>query len=147
MLKRVLGKPLEDTGALPTRYYVHEILRSLDHDNIGEAVQLLRMSKRALVDKSRWEMVRQQVIFRCRVLKDGHSKRIRLIEKRIGELKKHGKLPWQWFQKKPAEKLAQYEETLALEKTAQALLEKHEIELKEIGKKGEGHPSKGESRT
>jgi len=64
MLRRVLGKPLEDTGALPTRYYLHEVLRSLDHDNIGEAVQLLRMSKGALVDKSRWEMVRQQVIFR-----------------------------------------------------------------------------------
>jgi hypothetical protein len=134
MLRRVLGKPLEDTGALPTRYYLHEVLRSLDHDNIGEAVQLLRMSKGALVDKWRWEMVRQQVIFRCRVLKDGHSKRIRLIEKRIPELKKHGKLPWQWFQKKPVEKLAQYEEALTLEKSARAILEKHEIELKDIGK-------------
>jgi hypothetical protein len=135
VLKRVLGKPLEETGALPTRYYVHEILRSLDHDNIGEAVQLLRMSKGALVDKSRWEMVRQQVIFRCRVLRDRHSKRIRLLEKMIGRPKKHGKFSWQWFQKKPVEKLAQYEEALALEKSAQALLEKYEIELKEIGNK------------
>jgi hypothetical protein len=132
MLKGALGKPLEDTGALPTRYYLHEILRSLDHDNIGEAVQLLRMSRGALGDRSRWEMVRQQVIFRCRVLKDGHSKRIRLIEKRIADLKKHGRLPWQWFQKKPVEKLAQYEEALTLEKSARALLEKHESELKEI---------------
>jgi hypothetical protein len=135
VLKRVLGKPLEETGALPTRYYVHEILRSLDHDNIGEAVQLLRMSKGALVDKSRWEMVRQQVIFRCRVLRDRHCKRIRLLEKMVGRPKKHGKLSWQWFQKKPVEKPAQYEEALALEKSAQALLEKYEIELKEIGNK------------
>jgi hypothetical protein len=135
MVKRLLGKPLENTGALPTRYYLHEILRSLDHDNIGEAVKLMRMSKGALIDRSKWEMVRQQVVFRCRVLKDGHSKRIRLIEKKIKELKKQGKLPWHWFQERPAEKLAQYEQTLALEKRAQALLEKYEIELKEIGKK------------
>jgi hypothetical protein len=135
MLKRLLGKPLENTGALPTRYYLHEVLNSLDHDNIGEAVKLLKMSKGALIDKSRWEMVRQQVVFRCRVLKDGHSRRIGSIEKKIRELRKHGKLPWQWFQKRPVEKLGQYEETLALEKRAQALLEKYEIELKEIGKR------------
>jgi len=32
MLKKLLGKPLENTGALPTRYYLHEVLKSLDHD-------------------------------------------------------------------------------------------------------------------
>ena len=132
MFKKTLGKPLENTGALPTRYYLQEILRSLDNDNIGEAVRLLKMSRGALVDKSRWEMVRQQVIFRCRVLKDVHGKRISLIEKKIKELRKHGKLPWQWLQKKPVEKLAQYEATLDLEKGAQALVAKLEKELKTI---------------
>ena len=132
MLKRLLGKPLENTGALPTRYYLHEVLKSLDQDNIGEAVKLLRMSKGALIDRSRWEMVRQQIIFRCRVLRDRHRKRICFLEKKIKEHKKHGKLPWQWFQKRPVEKLAQYEKTLALEKQAQDLLEKYEGELKTI---------------
>ena len=36
ILRRILGKPLENSGALPTRYYLHEILDSLDQDNIGQ---------------------------------------------------------------------------------------------------------------
>jgi hypothetical protein len=134
MLKRLLGKPLENTGALPTRYYLHEALNSLDHDNIGEAVKLLKMSKGPLIDKSRWEMVRQQSIFRCRVLIERHCKHIRLLEEKIKAHKKRGTLPWQWFYKKPAEKLLQYEKTLVLEMQAQDLLEKYEIELKTMAK-------------
>ena len=130
IFKGFLGKSLKNTGALPTRYYLHEILRSLDHDNIGEAVKLLKMSKGALVDKSRWELVRQQVLFRCRVLMGRHCRRIRSIEDRIEKLKNHGKLPWRWFQKRPVEKLTHYENTLSLEKRAQALLENYERELK-----------------
>lgn len=134
MLKRVLGKPLEKTGALPTRYYLREILNSLDHDNIGEAVKLLKMSKGALIDKSRWEMVRQQIIFRCRVLGERHLNRIHLLEGKIKAQKKRGPFPWQWFHKKPAENLLQYEKTLALEKQAQDLLEQYETELKALVK-------------
>ena len=134
MLKKLLGKPLENTGALPTRYYLHEVLKSLDHDNIGEAVKLLRMSKGAVVDKSRWEVVRQQIIFRCRVLRERHRKRINFLEEKIKEHKKHGTFPWRWFHKSPAEKLVQYEKTLALERQAQDLLEKCESELKAMVK-------------
>jgi hypothetical protein len=132
MLKKLLGRPLENTGALPTRYYLHEVLKSLDHDNIGEAVKLLRMSRGALIDKSRWEMVRQQIIFRCRILRERHRKRINFLEEKIKEQKKHGKLPWRWFRKEPVENLVQYEKTLALERQAQDLLEKYESELKDI---------------
>jgi hypothetical protein len=134
MLKRLLGKPLEDTGALPTRYYLHEVLNALDHDNIGEAVKLLKMSKGALIDKSRWEMVRQQIVFRCRVLRERHRKRIGLLEGKIKAHKKRGTFPWQWFHKRPAEKLLHYEKTLALEKQAQDLLEQYERELKTMVK-------------
>ena len=134
MLKKLLGKPLENTGALPTRYYLNEVLKSLDHDNIGEAVKLLRMSKGAVIDKSRWEVVRQQIIFRCRVLRERHRKRINFLEEKIKEHKKHGKLPWRWFHKSPAEKLVQYETTLALERQAQDLLEQYESELKTMVK-------------
>ena len=130
MLKRLLGKPLENTGALPTRYYLHEVLNALDHDNIGEAVKLLKMSKGALIDKSRWDMVRQQITFRCRVLRKRHSQRIRLLEGKIKAHKKRGTFPWQWFHKRPAEKLLHYEKTLVLEKQAQELLEQYERELK-----------------
>ena len=132
MLKKLLGKPLESTGALPTRYYLQEVLKSLDHDNIGEAVKLLRMSKGALIDKARWEMVRQQIIFRCRVLREQHHKRINFLEEKIKEHNKHVKPPWRWFRKKPVEKLIQYEKALALERQAQDLLEKYESELKDI---------------
>jgi hypothetical protein len=129
MLKRLLGKPLENTGALPTRYYLHEVLNALDHDNIGEAVKLLKMSKGALIDTSRREMVRQQIIFRCRVLRERHRKSIHLLEAKIKAHKKRGPFPWQWFHKKPAEKLLHYEKALVLEKQAQALLEQYEMEL------------------
>jgi hypothetical protein len=130
--KLLLGKSLENTGALPTRFYLHETLRSLDQDNIGDAVKLLKISKGALVDRSRWKLVRQLVLFRCRVLRERHRKRIRYIESRIEELMRHGRFPWRWFRKRPVEKLTQYKKTLALEKDAQALLEEYERELKSI---------------
>ena len=130
VLKGLLAKPLEDTGVLPTRYYLREILEALDHDNIGEAVRLFRKSKGALIDRSRLNLVRQQIIFRCRVLREHHRKRICLLEGKIKMHKKRGPLPWQWLHKRPAEKLQQYEKTLALEKQAQELLEQYEVELK-----------------
>jgi hypothetical protein len=132
ILKRFVGKPLESTGALPTRYYLHEILRSLDNDDIGEAVKLLRLSKGALVDKPRWEIVRQQIIFRCRVLKDRHHRRIHDIEKRIERFRRQRRLPWRWFRTEPINKLAEYEKLLSLEKQAKDMLEQYEIELKDM---------------
>ncbi len=130
--KLLLGKSLAKTGALPTRFYLHETLRSLDHDNIGDAVKLLKISKGALVDRSRWKLVRQLVLFRCRVLREGHRKRIRYIESRIEEHMRYRRFPWRWFRKRPVEKLTQYKKTLALEKDAQALLEEYESQLKSI---------------
>jgi hypothetical protein len=131
-LRKLLGKPLESTGALPTRYYLHEILRALDQDNIGQAVQLLRISKRALVDRSRWELVRQQVLFRCRVLIESHGKRIHSIESRIKTFKGPVRWPWQWLKKEPPKKAAGYENVLALEERAKALLEGYEKELEDL---------------
>jgi len=61
-----------------------------------------------------------------------HGRRIHYIKDRIEELKNQRKLPWQWFRKRPIEKLAQYEKTLALERRAQALLENYEKELKNM---------------
>jgi hypothetical protein len=130
--KRLFGKPLENTGALPTRYYVREILEALDHDNIGEAVRLLRKAKGALIDKSRLELVRQQIIFRCRVLREGHGKRITYLEGQIKAHEKNHRLPRRWFHKEPREKLTYYEKTLDLEKQAQHLLEQYEMELKDM---------------
>jgi hypothetical protein len=132
ILRRILGKPLANSGALPTRYYLHEILDSLDQDNIGQAVRLLRISKGAIVDKSRWELVRQQVLFRCRVLIEKHGKRIETIENRMKERRKGGRLPWRWFREESVEKPSHYEQVLALEKRAHNLLEYYERELKRL---------------
>ncbi len=132
LIKGFLGKPLENTGALPTRYYLHETLRSLDRDNIGEAVRFLRISRGALIDKSRWELVRQQVLFRSRVLMESHERRIRHIEGRMKALRNQRKLPWRWFGKSPIDRLPQYENILAAEKSAQALLERYEKELRDM---------------
>ena len=131
-LKGLLGKPLEDTGVLPTRYYVREILEALDCDNIGEAVRLLSKAKGALIDKSRLDLVRQQIIFRCRVLRERHDRRISYLEDKIKAYKKNRKLPWRFFRRESADKLPYYEQTLNLEKQAQHLLKQYEMELKDM---------------
>lgn len=132
IFRRFVGKSLEDTGALPTRYYLNEVLNSLDKDDIGQAVKLLKISGGARVDKSRWEVVRQQVLFRCRLLMERHHKRIHTIENRIKIIRNRGRIPWRWFQKEPTERLVEYENVLSLERRAQALLEQYEKDLKSI---------------
>jgi hypothetical protein len=132
VMKRLFGKTIEETGALPTRYYLREILDALDRDNLGEAVRLLRLSKGALVDRSRWELVRQQVLFRCRVLVQRHGSRIRSIEERIERLRRQRRLPWRLLRKGPGEKLVHYEKVLSLERCAQTLLQDFEKSLKNI---------------
>jgi hypothetical protein len=132
VVKRLLAKPLEDIGVLPTRYYVREILEALDHDNIGEAVRLLKKAKGALIDRSRLDLARQQIIFRCRVLRERHAKRIRYLEGSIKSHKKNRKLPWRWLRKKPVEAIDYYEKALDLEQQAQHLLEQYEMELKDM---------------
>jgi hypothetical protein len=132
VVKKLFGKPLEDTGLLPTRYYVREILEALDHDNIGEAVRLLRKAKGTLIDRSRLDLTRQQIIFRCRVLRKQHAKRIRYLEDQIKAYKRNRKLPWRWLHKDPAEKVGYYEKTLDLEQQAQRLLEQYEMKLKDM---------------
>ena len=129
IVKRFLGKPLEKSGALPTRYYLHQVLRSLDQDDIGEATRQLRLSEGALVDQSRWELVRQHVLFRCRVLMAKHEKRIRSLESRIQKLKSEGKFPWRWWREKPTDRVLRYQEILNLEKRARSILENYEKEL------------------
>jgi hypothetical protein len=130
--KKLFGKPLEDTGLLPTRYYVREILEALDHDNIGEAVRLLKKAKGALIDRSRLDLTRQQIIFRCRVLRGRHAKRITYLEGIIKAHQKNGKIPWRWLHKDPAERIGYYKKTLDLEQQARHLLEQYERELKDI---------------
>ncbi len=132
IVKAFVGKPLENTGLFPTRYYLQEALRSLDQDNIGEAVKFLKISKGALLDRSRWKLVRQLILFRCRVLRERHGKRIGYIEGRIEKLKNQQKLPWRWFRKRPTDRLTQYQDTLALEKEARLLLEGYERALKDL---------------
>jgi predicted ATP-grasp superfamily ATP-dependent carboligase len=130
--KKLFGKPLEDTGILPTRYYVREILEALDHDNIGEAVRLLKKAKGALIDRSKLDFTRQQIIFRCRVLREGHKKRISYLEDRIKAYEKNQHFPLRLFRKEQAESITQYQETLDLEREAHHLLEQYEAELKDI---------------
>jgi hypothetical protein len=132
IVKGLLGRPLEDTGLLPTRYYVREILEALDHDNIGEAVRLLKKAKGSLIDRARLDLTRQQIIFRCRVLRERHGKRIRYLEGILKADKKNRKLPWRWLHKDPAERIGYYEKSLDLEQQAQHLLDQYEMELKDI---------------
>ncbi|MBW2057337.1 MAG: hypothetical protein JRH07_09510 [Deltaproteobacteria bacterium] len=132
ILRKAAGRPLEKAGVLPTRFYLREILEALDRDDVGRALRLLTLSRGAWVDRSRWELVRQQVIFRCRLLMEHHDRRIRLIEDRQRRLENKRRYPWRWFRKAPAGNRGGCEDLLALERRARALLEKYEAELKSM---------------
>jgi hypothetical protein len=140
ILRGLIGKPLEKTGVLPTRYYLGQVLTSLDQDDIGDAIRQLRLSKGALVDQSRWELVRQHVLFRCRVMMESHEKRIRVLEDRIRKLRSATGPLRRWRRKAPSDKLPQYEKVLGLERHAKALLETYERELKQMSL-AKGHRS------
>ena len=137
--RRLLGKPLERSRVLPTRYYLHQVLKSLDQDNIGEAIRYLKLSENALVDQSRRELVRQQVLFRCRVLMERHEKRIRALEDRVRKLRNARGLLQRWWRKATPEKLPEYEKALGLERRAKTILQTYERELKKMSV-AKGHP-------
>lgn len=86
-LMRIVGKvggPLLDRlGILPPRWYLHDALQALSEDDIPRVIRCL---KRGGGRKSeRWELIRQQAVFRCRVLNETHTRALQRLEK-IGEV-------------------------------------------------------------
>ena len=78
LARRVGGRYLHNKGVLPSRWYLREALDALAEDNILEVIRALDTGRKGRAHK--WEMIRQQAVFRCRLLKEGHARSLRRIK-------------------------------------------------------------------
>jgi len=79
LFRKTIGPRLEALGLFPHRYYLNRTLEALDADDIDEAVRMITLAA-GEKKNSRWRLVCQQVIFRCRVLASLHEKQMELIK-------------------------------------------------------------------
>jgi hypothetical protein len=80
LFRKTIGPRIEALGIFPSRYYLNRTLEALDVDDIDEAVRMITLARTGQQQNSRWRLVCQQVIFRCRVLASLHEKQIERIK-------------------------------------------------------------------
>ncbi len=80
LFRKTIGPRIEALGLLPHRYYLNRTLDALDEDDIDEAVRMITLARTGEKKNSRWRLVCQQVIFRCRVLASLHKKQMERIK-------------------------------------------------------------------
>lgn len=82
LFRKTIGPRIEALGLLPHRYYLNRALDALEQDDIDEAVRMITLAGNDKKD-SRWRLICQQVIFRCRVLASLHEKNMERLKKEI----------------------------------------------------------------
>ena len=80
LFRKTFAPKFEGRGFLPHRYYLHRALEALDEDDIDEAVRMITLAGRDRKKTSRWRMICQQIIFRCRVLASIHERQLDQID-------------------------------------------------------------------
>ncbi len=80
LFRKTIGPRIEALGVFPQRYYLNRTLDALDADDIDEAVRMIILARTGAKSNSRWRLVCQQVIFRCRVLASLHEKQMERIK-------------------------------------------------------------------
>jgi hypothetical protein len=80
LLRKTFAPKIEGRGFLPHRYYLHRALEALDEDDIDDAVRMITLAGQDRKKTSRWRMICQQVIFRCRVLASIHERQMDQID-------------------------------------------------------------------
>ena len=80
ILIRVGGKTSARKGFVPRRWYLQEALTALSSDDLLGVIRHLRPGQKGK-NRERWELIRQQAIFRCRILKEGHALTLRRLER------------------------------------------------------------------
>ena len=80
LFRKTIGPRFEALGLFPSRYYLNRTLDALDEDDIDEAVRMIILARTGEEKNSRWRLVCQQVIFRCRVLASVHEKQMEMIK-------------------------------------------------------------------
>ena len=108
--RKLLAEPLEDSGLLPGKYYRSQALAALEENDFPECLRYLKMAQAHR--KAQARMVAQLLILRCRMLRQGHNDRLRVLADRL-QLEKE------------TEKLSRYQEILAEEQKAVRLLERY----------------------
>jgi hypothetical protein len=81
ILVRSGGPVLDRLGVLPPRWYLQEAVDAITRDDMPRVIGSLRVGRGKRT--RRWELVRQQAIFRCRVLREGHERcldRLRVLQ-------------------------------------------------------------------
>ena len=97
MGRKLLAEPLEDTGLLPGKYYRSQALAALEENDFPECLRYLKMAQAHR--KAQARMVAQLLILRCRMLRQGHNDRLRVLADRL-QLEKE------------TEKLSRYQEII-----------------------------------
>jgi hypothetical protein len=92
LFRRTIGPRMESLGILPHRYYLSRALDALEEDDIDEAVRMVLLAAGDNRQSSRWRLICQQVIFRCRVLGSIHERRIKEIQAELEIFRKHEKI-------------------------------------------------------
>ena len=83
LFRKTIGPRFEALGLFPSRYYLNRTLDALDEDDIDEAVRMVILARTGEKRNSRWRLVCQQVIFRCRVLASLHEKQMERIKTEV----------------------------------------------------------------
>jgi hypothetical protein len=83
ILLRVLvgpgGRVLERLGVLPHRWYLREALSALSEDDLPKVIHRLRRGRGK--GSARWELIRQQTVYRCRMLSVNHAQKLERLQK------------------------------------------------------------------
>jgi hypothetical protein len=83
LFRKTIGPQIEALGVFPQRYYLNRTLDALNEDDIDEAVRMITLARTGEKMNSRWRLVCQQVIFRCRVLASLHEKQMERIKNEL----------------------------------------------------------------
>jgi hypothetical protein len=91
ILLRVIGKSginlFDRLGVFPPRWFLVQALGALSEDDLPMAIRFLERVRGR--NSHRWELIRQQAVFRCRLLKESHKLSIERLER----IKDSGLLP------------------------------------------------------
>jgi hypothetical protein len=80
IFRKTFAPKFEGRGLLPHRYYLYRALEALDEDDIDEAVRMITLAAQDKKKTSRWRVICQQIIFRCRVLVSIHERQMAQLD-------------------------------------------------------------------
>jgi hypothetical protein len=112
ILTRSGGRILDRWGILPHRFYLRDALEALEQDDLSQVVRMLRRGRNG--DPVKWDLIRQQAIFRCRLLREKHERSLQRLQR---------------FQDEVFDRGVKHRDLIALHSKAIRILANHESAL------------------